>query len=259
MGSGLGLGWAAAACPVRGVAARFGLAAAGAGMGWGWALVGGARAKGEGGVLLGVAPLSATREGLKLREEVRELLGQRRLKEGRNKLERLCDLDDADADAWVLLGQVCILLGDAARAEHAYARALFHRPLDAVALGASSALMQQQGRGEEAARVLEDRLWNVEHGAVPEGVDPGEAEAGVRMVLAQLHVSMGESGRALDEFDRVLAKRPDDYRAHLGKGLVLRLREERLDEADACMAEAARLAPSGVLEDFVRAADQGFR
>jgi len=194
-----------------------------------------------------------------LRSQVRDLLGRRDLREARRKLERLVDLDDADVDAWLLLGQVCVLLGDTTRAEAAFTRALFHRPLDTVALGACSALMQQQGRGEEAARVLEDRLWNVEHGAVPEGVDPGEAEAGVRMVLAQLHVSMGESGRALDEFDRVLAKRPDDYRAHLGKGLVLRLREERLDEADACMAEAARLAPSGVLEDFVRAADQGFR
>ena len=201
------------------------------------------------------------------KQQALALLQAARLDEAKALLEKICEMDRRDAEAWYLLGaiehhygryeaaadcyeQVVALnpqnadahyfLGNALRetnktdeaADH-YRQALAIRPDYVEAYCNLGMVLEQQKRYEQAA----------EHYRQAARIDPARAE---------LHYNLGNTLKAMDQYAdaeacyrRALELRPDQVDAHNNLGNVL-ADQGRFEEAIACYRRALELRPDQV-------------
>lgn len=139
-------------------------------------------------------------------------------------------IDPQSANAWCLLGAVCLALGRTSEAVDDFQHALRLQPEYVEACCNLGVALTELGRLSEAAEVLRQALR----------LRPSYAEA--LNNLGSVLRDMGELEPAIENFRQAIAIKPDYAEAHNNLGVAL-TDFGRPEEAVACLATAIRLKP----------------
>ncbi len=190
------------------------------------------------------------------------------------ELERVLALDPGNADAWLELGNVLYLQGDAGRAETCYRRALALAPEWPAARLNLGRVLRESGRNDEAIVHLR-RAWAGEPGRegalrqlvgalleadhLERALAVARAQAGrtpqdfeAQLLLGFVHAKRHEPLAALECYERARRIRPEDAEVYDLRASAL-LELGRLDEALADFDRALALRPDFPLARFHRA------
>ena len=152
----------------------------------------------------------------------------------RADFEDLLESGNYRMDALYYLGRIADINSDQGEAVRHYSQ---------VTSGSNAVLSQSRAAGILAEQGSPERA--LEHLSRFAEINPGFAIEMLRS-KAQLLASMDRHDEALDEYDRVVAYRPNDQEIHLGRAALL-LRMDRLDDAIAQYRHAVKRWPDSAI------------
>ncbi|MGD8854584.1 MAG: sulfotransferase, partial [Gammaproteobacteria bacterium] len=199
-----------------------------------------------------------------LLERANRLLDSGQLVQARQMFSRICEMDQGNAEAWLMLG---VIDSETGRVEDALKYVQHAIELDAAYEEAHLTLAEiqrQQGRLEDAltscSRALQiapdyEEAWVLQsgiQGALQRYVDAQESSRRALELWPQCvdaHINLGnackaqgEWQQAIDSYQAALQLEPDRVPVYASLGLAL-LEQDRLDEASNCFSHVLRKDP----------------
>ncbi len=183
-------------------------------------------------------------------EQGLEALRANNLKEAQKRLDRAAELAPGHPDVFYLLGVLYVRLNDLTRARSTLEKATQLDPNHARALAALGTVLSNQGEYAAAIPILEkavavnDRGWETQwtlataeyhqrqfeqaraHAQQALATAQGKAPE-IQLLIAQALAALGQREKAAQELESFLRSHPEHARAHLARGWLARLQQNR--------------------------------
>ncbi|KAJ1262004.1 hypothetical protein BS78_09G073400 [Paspalum vaginatum] len=139
--------------------------------------------------------------------------------------QRLRDAEPGELEWRLTVAQLHELNGDLAEAERQFREVLAEEPLLVRALHGLALCMQKKLEGPAVFEMLGNALQlAISEKRVPE-------ERNIKLLIAQMHVVMGQLDIAAEKLQNLINEDPRDFRSHLCQGIVDAL-SDRKEDAD---------------------------
>ncbi|CAD6272646.1 unnamed protein product [Miscanthus lutarioriparius] len=136
---------------------------------------------------------------------------------------RLRDAEPSEVEWRLMVAQLHELKGDLAEAERQFRELLAEEPLLVRALHGLALCMQKKLEGPTVFEMLENALQlATSEKRVPE-------ERNIKLLIAQMHVVMGQLDVASEKLQNLINEDPRDFRSHLCQGIVYALLDRKED------------------------------
>ncbi|CAN6336473.1 unnamed protein product [Urochloa humidicola] len=136
---------------------------------------------------------------------------------------RLRDAEPGEVEWRLMEAQLHELKGDVAEAERQFKEVLAEEPLLVRALHGLAICMQKKHDGPAGFEMLENALQlAASDKRVPE-------ERNIKLLIAQMHVVMGQLDVASEKLQNLINEDPRDFRPHLCQGIVYALLDRKED------------------------------
>ncbi|CAN6345483.1 unnamed protein product [Urochloa humidicola] len=136
---------------------------------------------------------------------------------------RLRDAEPGEVEWRLMEAQLHELKGDLAEAERHFREVLAEEPLLVRALHGLAICTQKKHEGPAGFEILENALQlAASDKRVPE-------ERNIKLLIAQMHVVMGQLDVALEKLQNLINEDPRDFRPHLCQGIVYALLDRKED------------------------------
>ncbi|RCV16069.1 hypothetical protein SETIT_3G107800v2 [Setaria italica] len=136
---------------------------------------------------------------------------------------RLRDAEPGEVEWRLMEAQLHELKGDLAEAERQFRGVLAEEPLLIRALHGLAICMQKKHEGPAGFEMLDNALQlAASDKRVPE-------ERNIKLLIAQMHVVMGQLGIASEKLQNLINEDPRDFRPHLCQGIVYALLDRKED------------------------------
>lgn len=179
-------------------------------------------------------------------------LGQGKIEDVIDPLEKLSELNPENRDYSILLAQAKEYTGDREGSAQAYRGILTQQPGDIVALQGLSDLLVRQERPEAAIGLLQDTLK-----AAPQvnQLQPGSIDVmSVQLVLGSVYVKQQRYEEAIAVYDEAMKGDAEDFRPVYAKAVILQ-ELGKGEEAQALFAKATEMAPANVKDQIKQQAE----
>ncbi|KAF5727674.1 protein SLOW GREEN 1 chloroplastic isoform X2 [Tripterygium wilfordii] len=175
-----------------------------------------------------------------------------RTNEASKYVERLIDIEPGEVE-WRLLQALCYeTMGDLSNAKKLFKEILKERPLLLRALHGLALVMHKNHEGPAVFEMLHKAL------TIAHRERRVTEERNIKILIAQMHVVVGELEEGLLKFQDLIDENPQDFRPYLCQGIILSLQnkkkeaEEQFELYESLVPE--EFAQRGFLDDVVLAA-----